>query len=170
VNVGVSHRADFFQVLGISIYRGRSAEIFNLYFYFFYFNSHNLPVQGGSGRHSAKNFSKKKSTRQRIFPKKIKLNLYRVSATSALGKEAVNVTVAVFIAECPIFGTWQRNLCRLNPCRVRFAECHTRQSLWRVDFGLCRVWPTLSKVAESCSDRRVSWPPSSSTEKLALGF
>jgi hypothetical protein len=53
--------------------------------------------------------------------------------------------------ECPIKSTRQKSRCR---CTVRcslFAKYHTRQSLRRVFFGLCRVLQTLGKDADSGS-------------------
>jgi hypothetical protein len=41
--------------------------------------------------------------------------------------------------ECPTKNTRQRRLCRLFFYRVIFAKCYTRQSLCRVQLGLCRV-------------------------------
>ena len=55
-------------------------------------------------------------------------------------------------AECPTKDTRQRRLCRLFFCRVLFAECSTRQSLCRVQIGLCRVPLALGKFTESGSD------------------
>jgi hypothetical protein len=39
-------------------------------------------------------------------------------------------------AECPRESTRQTSLCRLIFCRVRYAECGTRQRLCRVLYGL----------------------------------
>jgi hypothetical protein len=74
-------------------------------------------------------------TRQRNFKKKRK-NSLSSAADVALGKEAVTVDGRFFLpsvymaldkafAECPIFSTRQRNLCRQILCRVLFAECGT---------------------------------------------
>jgi hypothetical protein len=43
-------------------------------------------------------------------------------------------------AECPIKDTRQIRFCRQFFYRVSFAECNTRQSLCRVQIGLCRVF------------------------------
>ena len=57
-------------------------------------------------------------------------------------------------AECPTKDTRQRRLCRLIFYRVVFAECNTRQSLCRVQIGLCRVPLALGKATDS---RSVYW-------------
>ena len=68
--------------------------------------------------------------------------LFQLCRVSALGKG---------FAECPTKDTRQRRLCRRVICRVFFAECSTRQSLCRVQIGLCRVPLTLGKATESGS-------------------
>jgi hypothetical protein len=68
--------------------------------------------------------------------------LCRVLASLALGKA---------FAECLIKGTRQRHLCRPKFYRGLFAECGTRQSLYRVQNSLCRVPPALSKEPDSSS-------------------
>ena len=100
--------------------------------------------------HSAKNFQKKRK------------NSLPSAAKVALDKEAVRVDVDFFLpsadvtlgkgfTECPICGTRQRNLCRRVLCRLLFAECGTRQSLYRVYFRLCRVPRALGKLPVSSS-------------------
>jgi hypothetical protein len=63
--------------------------------------------------------------------KKLKKNSLPSAADVALGKEAVTVDGGFFLssayvalAECPIYGTRRRNLCRQILCRVLFAECN----------------------------------------------
>ena len=84
------------------------------------------------------------------FSKKKRKNSLPSAAEVALGKEAIRVDVGFFLpsadvtlgkgfTECPICGTRQRNLCQRVLCRLLFAECGTRQSLYRVYFGLCRL-------------------------------
>jgi hypothetical protein len=85
---------------------------------------------------------------------------------AALGKVAVSVTrrrnghfslpsalwhSAKRFAECPRKSTRQRSLCRCTLCRVFFAECHTRQSLYRVFLRLRRVLQALGKAIDSGS-------------------
>jgi hypothetical protein len=48
-------------------------------------------------------------------------------------------------------GTRQRRLYRCIVCRAFFVECHTRQSLCRVFFRLCRVLRALGKALVSGS-------------------
>ena len=47
---------------------------------------------------------------------------------------------------CPICGTRQRPPLPMPECRVSFAVCGTRQKLYRVHIGLCRVlWHTANR-------------------------
>ena len=97
----------------------------------------------GGGLHQLKKnpiFLGKNSHFFRVF---FRFQLCRVSA---LGKG---------FAECPTKDTRQRRLCRLFFCRVLFAECSTRQSLCRVQIGLCRVPLALGKFTESGSDTSI---------------
>ena len=49
-------------------------------------------------------------------------------------------------AVCPICGTRQRPPLPMPECRVSFAVCGTRQKLYRVHIGLCRVlWHTANR-------------------------
>ena len=62
------------------------------------------------------------------------------------------MTLGKDFAECPKKDTRQKCLRRHFFYRVRFAECHTRQTLCRVQKGLCRVYSTLGKQGQSGSD------------------
>jgi DNA-directed RNA polymerase subunit RPC12/RpoP len=61
------------------------------------------------------------------------------------------VTLGKVFAECPIKNNRQRSRCRCTVHRALFVECHTRQSLRRVFFRLCRVFKSLGKETVSGS-------------------
>ena len=53
---------------------------------------------------------------------------------------------------CPICGTRQKPPLPTPECRVSFAVCGTRQKLYRVHIGLCRVHWAHGKVTGSRSE------------------
>ena len=58
-----------------------------------------------------------------------------------------------FWVKIPIFlGFFRFQLCRVSVADALFAECSTRQSLCRVQIGLCRVPLALGKASESGSE------------------
>ena len=64
---------------------------------------------------------------------------------------SVDVALGKGFAECPIYCTRQRTLCRQKLCRRVFAECNTRQTLCRVQTWVCRVFRALGKEPVSSS-------------------
>jgi hypothetical protein len=89
------------------------------------------------------------------------------AAWKTLGKAVVSVTrrrngrfslpsalqhSAKRFAECPRKSTRQRRLYRCTVCRAFFAECDTRQSLYRVFLRLRRVLQALGKAIDSGRD------------------
>jgi len=79
-------------------------------------------------------------------------NFFLLRANSALGKG---------FAECPIKNTRQTRLCRVFGCRVAFAVGGTRQTLCRVQLGLCRVPKPRNPVVRDTFDEFS--PPSNQT-------
>ena len=67
------------------------------------------------------------------------MNVFSASHCFFLPSVGAQKTLGKVFAERPIKNTRQRNVCRLCVRRVPFAECNTRQRLYRVFFGLRRV-------------------------------
>ena len=86
----------------------------------------------GLGRHSAKDFSKKKG---KALPSAFLTRHSTKTPSTADGQFSLPSAVLALskaFAECPTNGTRQRTLRRMRLCRLLFAECGTRQSLCRV--------------------------------------
>ena len=107
--------------------------------------------------HSAKNFQKKKKKILCRVPLRWHSAKRPSELTSDFFLPSAEVTLGKGFTECPICGTRQRNLCRRVLCRLLFAECGTRQSLYRVYFGLCPVPQALGKLPVSSSASTCSY-------------
>ena len=92
-------------------------------------------------------------------PLRIKVFLFSIFKISFLKTfmPCVFLILGKLFAVCPINGTRQTTPLPTSECRVVFAVCGTRQNLYRVHIGLCRVlWPLAhGKAAVSRSHQMV---------------
>jgi hypothetical protein len=84
---------------------------------------------------------------------------------------SVDLALGKAFAECPKKDTRQRALYCYFFWRVLFVECGTRQSLCRVQYGLCRVPLALGKEADSSTGSASSLTmPARSEEAVISGL